>query len=161
MDAIELLEEQHREVEDLFEAMTDAEPSEKRALFADLADQLTVHATIEERHFYPAIVDPSTNELLRESRQEHLTVKRLLAEILDHRATDGEFDAKIKLLEREVAEHVEEEETMLFPRVRDILDENALAVIAEQMIATQDSLFEDGQPRHRVEDELAPSPHQS
>jgi hemerythrin superfamily protein len=78
-----------------------------------------------------------------------------VADLLDKRATGVAFDAKIELLEREVSQHVEEEETMLFPRVRDILDENALSAIGEQMLATQDSLLEDGPPRDRVKNDVA------
>jgi hemerythrin superfamily protein len=154
MDAIELLEEQHREVEDLFEEIAEAEADEKREIFEEIADQLAIHATIEERHFYPAVRDASTDEILRRSVEEHLAVKRLITEILDQRASDEELEAKIKLLEEEVEKHVEEEETQLFPKVRTLLDTAALAALAQQMIATQDSLLEAGQPRDRVKQEI-------
>ena len=36
------------------------EDSEKRALFFEIADNLAVHATIEERHFYPAVRERQT-----------------------------------------------------------------------------------------------------
>jgi hemerythrin superfamily protein len=157
MDAIELLEEQHREVEDLFEEIGEAEASEKREIFEELADQLAIHSTIEERHFYPAVRAASTEDVLRRSLQEHLSVKRLIAEILDQRTTD---DAKIKLLEDEVSRHVEEEETHLFPQVRLILDQDRLTALAEEMIATQDTLLEEGQPRERVRQEGADAPAQ-
>lgn len=67
MDAIELLEDQHREVEDLFEEIEEAEASEKREIFDEIADQLAIHATIEEKHFYPACRDAKTEDILRES----------------------------------------------------------------------------------------------
>src|SRR5688572_12667752 len=56
MDALKLLEQQHREVEELFESLEEAEGKEERQdLFAELADNLAAHATIEEKIFYPAV----------------------------------------------------------------------------------------------------------
>src|SRR5205085_623906 len=105
MNAIELLEGQHRQVEDLFEQMKEAETArEKERLFTDIADKLAVHATIEERHFYPAVKAKETEAILRESVEEHLTVKRTLADLLDMDAGDESFDAKIKILEEEVSD---------------------------------------------------------
>src|SRR6185369_7360153 len=108
MNAIELLEGQHREVEDLFEQMKEAETDkEKERLFTDIADKLAVHATIEERHFYPSVKAKDTESILLESVEEHLTIKRTLAHLLDMDAGDEAFDAKIKVLEEEVSHHVE------------------------------------------------------
>ena len=54
MSAIEMLESQHREVEDLFEQFEEAKGAKKGNIFLQIADKLAVHATIEEKHFYPA-----------------------------------------------------------------------------------------------------------
>jgi len=55
MSAIDMLEADHREVEDLFEELESAKSAaEKREVFEEIADKLAVHAAIEERHFYPA-----------------------------------------------------------------------------------------------------------
>ena len=54
VDAIELLETQHQEVEHLFKKIERAGEEEKQDLFEQLADALAVHTTIEEKHFYPA-----------------------------------------------------------------------------------------------------------
>jgi hemerythrin superfamily protein len=158
MDAIELLEEQHRDVEDLFEEIAEAETSEKREIFEEIADQLTIHATIEERHFYPSVKDPRTEEILRESLEEHMAVKRLLAELLELKATDEVFDDKIEALKGHVQRHVEEEEQTLFPKARTILDKATLTALAQEMTATQETLLEDGEPRERVKQETTGAP---
>src|SRR3982751_5212110 len=76
MNAIELLESQHREVEDLFEEIEETDDLEAKAdLFEQLADKLAIHATIEEHHFYPAVKEKRTEDILLESLQEHLAVK--------------------------------------------------------------------------------------
>src|SRR3954451_25396658 len=122
MNAIDMLEEQHREVEDLFDQLREAEtPKEKERLFTEVADKLAIHATIEERHFYPSVKAKETEALLLESVEEHLPVKRILADLMETDAGDDSFDPRIKLLREEVSHHVEEEETELFPEVRKLM----------------------------------------
>jgi hemerythrin superfamily protein len=150
MNAIEMLEEQHREVEDLFEELSEAKGKDKEPLFAQIADSLAIHATIEERHFYPAVKDRRTEDILLESLEEHLQIKRMLADLLATEVGDETFDAKIKVLQEEVEHHVEEEETDLFPKVRKIMSAEELEAIAGEMTATQQELLEEGNPREHV-----------
>ena len=82
MSAIDMLEAQHREVEDLFAAFEEASAGKKHAIFLQIADKLAVHATIEEKHFYPAAKSKDTKDLLLEAAEEHLSVKRIIAELL-------------------------------------------------------------------------------
>src|SRR6266849_5826816 len=126
MDATEMLEEQHREIDDLFDALYDADAGEMAELFTDLADKLAVHATIEERHFYPAVRSGGTDEIVFESVEEHQVMKRILSDLLDLEPGDGIFEAKLALLREEVDRHVEREETDLFPKVRRLFDEDDL-----------------------------------
>jgi hypothetical protein len=55
MNAIEMLEQQHQEVDRLFAEIEGTCAEEKEALFDEIADSLAMHAAIEERHFYPAV----------------------------------------------------------------------------------------------------------
>src|SRR5207248_8250160 len=56
MNAIELLDQQHDDVENLFKRFDATEDSrEKESLFTEIADELAIHTTLEERHFYPAV----------------------------------------------------------------------------------------------------------
>ena len=84
-DAIKMLKDQHREVEELFEefeAASEAEDSEKaRELAGVICEQLTLHATIEEEIFYPAAQSEETEEQLEEAAVEHMSAKRLIADI--------------------------------------------------------------------------------
>src|ERR1044071_6552561 len=115
MNAIKMLKQQHREVEKLFkqfEAATSAGP--QREVFEEIADALAVHATIEERHFYPAVKEKQTEEILLESVEEHLEIKRVIADLLQMDAGDEAFEAKVKVLQEDIEHHVEEEETELF-----------------------------------------------
>jgi hemerythrin superfamily protein len=160
MNAIEMLETQHRQVEKLFEAIKEAKGEAKRRLFIEVADALAVHAAIEERHFYPAVKAKRTQDILLESLEEHLTIKRTLADLLRTDLEDQTFDAKMKVLEEEVTHHVGEEEGDLFPKVRRILDDDQLEGIAQEMTATAAELA-DEEPRNQVPNETdhAPSLH--
>jgi hypothetical protein len=119
-DAIEYLEAQHREVEALFQQIAEAESWQERSeLFLELADKLAAHAKIEETIFYPAICDASTVDQLHEAVEEHLEVKRAIAELLDIDPTDRNYLRKIEALEQLVSHHVEDEEGRLFVAVRE------------------------------------------
>ncbi len=151
MDAIDLLKSQHREVEDLFSKIEKSRDAAKKdQLFTKLADSLAVHATIEEHHFYPAVKEKRTEDILLEALEEHLGIKRVLSDLLDTEIEDETFDAKIKVLKEQVEHHVEEEETDLFPKVRKLFDAEQLEAIGQAMSAEQAELEEKGNPRDAV-----------
>jgi hemerythrin superfamily protein len=151
MDAIDLLESQHREVEDLFSKLEDAKDKRaKTKLFQELADNLAIHAAIEEHHFYPAVRAERTEDILLESLEEHLGIKRILADLLALDAGDATFDAKIKVLQEQVEHHVGEEEDDLFPKVRKLFDDERLEAIGQEMTAEQTELEEKGNSRDAI-----------
>ena len=151
MNAIELLESQHREVEKLLSRIESAkEPSEKQRLFETIADHLAVHAAIEEHQFYPAVKAKRTEDILLEALEEHVSVKRVLADLMKTSAGDETFDAKIKVLKEQLEHHVEEEEDDLFPKVKKLLDSEQLEALGQEMSAEQAMLEEKGKPRREI-----------
>lgn len=151
MNALELLKSQHDEVEDLFEQIEEAAAAKRKAdLFVELADKLAAHAKIEETLFYPAVVAKQTHDLLLESTEEHLAIKRVLADLLDLDPDDDQFDAKLAVMKEEVEHHArEEEEGELFPKLRSVLSADELDALGGEML----SMFEDlvgGAPRLSV-----------
>jgi hemerythrin superfamily protein len=150
MDAIEMLEEQHQDVEDLFDELASADFADKQDLFDELADQLAVHTSIEEIHFYPAVRARRTEDILLESLEEHLSIKRLLADLLQLDPRNEQFEPKVQALKALVEHHVKEEEDGLFPKVRKVLDHEQLVALAEDMSVTMENLLDAGDPRQRV-----------
>src|SRR6185436_5080281 len=125
-----MLTAQHEEVASLFEKLEAASsPRRKQQLFEALADMLAVHVTIEERHFYPAVRAKRTEDILLESLEEHLGVKRVLSDLLATPVGDETFDAKLAVLRDLVSHHVEEEERDLLPKVELLFDEEQLVDI--------------------------------
>ena len=149
MTAIELLKQQHREVEKLFEKIEQAEGDEKKSLADEISDKLAVHAAIEEQHFYPATKSARTEDLLREAVEEHLSAKRLIADLLDCQPDDDQFDAKITVLKEQIGHHVQEEEGELFPKVQKLFSKDELEDLAVVMEDAAQEL-EQGAPREKV-----------
>ena len=154
MNAIKMLKQQHREVSKLFKQLEGSRSDEKRqSTFEEIADALAVHAAIEERHFYPAVKRQQTEDILLESVEEHLQIKRVIADLLDLDPSDASFAAKVKVLQDDVEHHVEEEEKDLFPKVKKLLDAEELASIAAEMQEMQAELEGEGDPRQMVPQE--------
>ena len=60
-----------------------------------------------------------TSELLHESIEEHLAIKRVLADPIEMKLDQDSFKAKISVLKENVSHHaLKEEEKELFPRHR-------------------------------------------
>ena len=150
MDAIELLKTQHKEVKGLFKRIEKAEEDEKQDLFEQLADALAVHAAIEEKHFYPATKNARTEELLQEAVEEHLSAKRLIADLMEMSPEDPQFDAKVAVLEEQIEHHVEEEEKELFPKVRKMIGKEELEDLGMVMEDMAEELKASGAPRGSV-----------
>jgi hypothetical protein len=151
LNALELLRSQHEEVEDLIAEVEDADdPDAKTALFHQLADKLAAHSTIEEKIFYPAVMTGDTREQLIEATEEHLAVKRLLADMMELDCEDEHFDAKLTVLKENIRHHAhDEEEDKLFPEVEAMMDEDELAALGNELLAMFEMLLERA-PRRNV-----------
>lgn len=113
-DAIALLKQDHRTVEELFEKFEKARgEGRKQKLAEEICLDLSVHAQIEEEIFYPACEGKVDEDLLKESYVEHDGAKLLIAEIMAGGPSDEFYDAKVKVLQEEIQHHVEEEEKRL------------------------------------------------
>ncbi|HEY0254223.1 MAG TPA: hemerythrin domain-containing protein, partial [Kofleriaceae bacterium] len=126
-----------------------------RAAFADLANLLAAHATIEEKLFYPAVMAKATRDELFESVEEHLQIKRLLADLIGHKVSDDTFKAKISVLKEEVSHHAHnEEEKKLFQQVKTMLDTDERAALGNQVLVMFEELMAT-EPRNNVPNETA------
>jgi hemerythrin superfamily protein len=150
VDAVQLLESQHREVEKLFAGLVDRSPKEMRPTVVQIVDKLTVHAGIEERHFYPAVRSADTEDLIDDSYEDHREVKEICLHLLDIGPDDENYQAKVEELQGLVEEHVSIEESELFPMVRELLDAGELDTLGQQMLATMTELEQEGDSRAQL-----------
>jgi iron-sulfur cluster repair protein YtfE (RIC family) len=134
MDALDFLKSQHREVESLFSEFEKADSNKEQfELSQTLCAKLTVHATIEEEIFYPAIRKGETKDLVLEAAEEHLSVKRIIADLEELEANDERLEAKVSVLKEQVSHHVDEEEDELFPKVKKALSKEVRQSMGRQL----------------------------
>ncbi len=151
MDAVELLIGQHRRLEVLLKKVLDSqEPGARAGLLAQAGDELAVHIGAEEAVFYPAVHAVRTEDILLESLEEHLSLKRLLADLLVMAPGDKTFEAKCKVLREQAVHHHGEEEENLFPKVHKLLHAAQRQELGRQMQEHQALLRSQGRPRDAV-----------
>lgn len=130
-DAIEILTSQHREVDALFEELEkagDRAHKTKQKLAQKIAEKLTAHARLEEKHFYPAAKE-ADEALVAEAAEEHFGVKNMLQRLAKAKPGSEEFDARVTVLKELVEHHVKEEEQDLFPKCREALGAEKLTAM--------------------------------
>ena len=111
MDAIELIKQDHREVDELFTQFLSAESDlTLEELFQQIETALTAHTEMEEKVLYPA-VKKFAPEKVQEALHEHSQVKELLTDLLSIDIDDEEFESRFNRLVEDVRHHVEEEES--------------------------------------------------
>jgi hemerythrin superfamily protein len=134
MNAIDLLKQQHDRVQDALEEMStlsQLDPTELRLV----ADELVAHMVIEEHVFYPRVRELD-QEIVAESYEEHAVARFELARLMTAKA--AEQRVRIGVLKDLVDQHIEEEETELFPRVQSRVSRDEL----ERLGARMEALFE-------------------
>lgn len=139
-EATALLRADHKLVATLFDEFERAgSRTKKKALVAQICQELTVHAQIEEEIFYPQVQDAlRDHELVPEAIVEHQTLKNLIAQIEEAEPDEELYDARVKVLSEYVKHHVKEEQNEIFPKVKKSkLD---LKEIGDQLIQRKEEL---------------------
>ena len=143
LNAIQLLVQDHREVEALFEKFENASGDGKKEKIAKaICTELKIHAMIEEEIFYPALRGKIDDDDIDEAIVEHDGAKVLINDIEAGSPDDQFYDAKVKVLKEEVEHHIKEEEKEqdnLFAQARKA--EVDLDALGEQMAARKAELM--------------------
>jgi len=123
-----LLTADHKTVKGLFQAFDklkerDDADDQKAELVQQICAELTVHTTIEEEIFYPAVRAAIDDEdLMDEADVEHASAKDLIAQLESASPGDDQYDAKVTVLGEMIDHHVKEEEGEMFPKARKAID---------------------------------------
>jgi hemerythrin superfamily protein len=138
-DAIVLLKEDHKEIRRLFkefENAGDRAKATKDRVVKKILEALTVHTYIENECMYPAVREllPDLDEDVLESYEEHHVADVLCMELATMSPEDEHFEAKTTVLIENVEHHVEEEEQVWFPKVRDGLGRKQLQELGAKML---------------------------
>lgn len=134
MNINQLLTAQHREAENLFDQLEEAEPEERTELATTLARKLQLHMDIEEQVVYPAIcqIVEDSDEDVAEAQNEHALARQGIEQLL---ALDGDtpgYDGAVAMLKAGVLHHVEEEEGEVFPKLAEAASQEQMEELARQ-----------------------------
>jgi hemerythrin superfamily protein len=139
-DPIAMLEEDHRRVEALFEQYGQ---SQDPTIAQQIVTELQVHTTLEEREIYPIVKNdvPGGDELEEEAEKEHKEVEQLLAQIEQKGFDDPSVPELMLQVEEGVSHHVAEEETEMFPKLRQTVGEEQLQQLGEKAMQAKQQLM--------------------
>jgi hypothetical protein len=110
--AIEMLKQDHRKVEGLFEKFAQSEDDdEKEGLVEQICQELILHMRLEEDIFYPACRRAGVEaDAMDEAQVEHDSAKMLVNDLLRSHSGTPFWEAKVSVLKEMIKHHVEEEE---------------------------------------------------
>ena len=137
MDAIALLEADHRKVEKLLNKLdetTERAVKTREDLFSTLRSELVAHEMVEEEIFYPALKEhPRARDIVLEGYEEHHVVDEILAELAAVSFDDETWSAKFSVMKENLEHHIEEEEGDMFKKARQVLDKEELTTLGAAM----------------------------
>ena len=123
-DAMAMLTADHRQVRALFQQYADTpDPYLKQIIAEHVFAELTLHMLLEETVSYPAVAEQADEEgkrLVRAGLQDHQQVRDLI-ETLEEIDDDAAFELRFQALRDRVNQHVEDEETTMFPQAAQVL----------------------------------------
>jgi hemerythrin-like domain-containing protein len=132
-DVIEVLEHDHREVEQMFaelESLRGASTDETIARRKDLAEQVTIelvrHSVAEEVLVYPKVEKQVSAEEAEHAREEHAEAEETLHRLEKLDADDPGFDDELATLMAEIRHHIEDEESEMFVHMRQAIGADEL-----------------------------------
>jgi len=136
-DVVDLIMQDHREVERLFDELKD-NPETRPNLLPVLTTLLTAHSRAEEAEVYPvAASEAGEKEEVSHSQQEHIEADQLLAKLAGTDPASPEFGQVLQNLIDAVTHHVEEEETKVLPGMRSNLSDERRAELGEAFVASR------------------------
>jgi Hemerythrin HHE cation binding domain len=132
-DVIEVLEHDHREVEEMFaelESLRGASTEEARSRRKSLTEQVTIelvrHSVAEEVLVYPQVEKQVSAEEAEHAREEHAEAEETLHRLEKLDADDAAFDEELATLMAEIRHHIADEEGQMFTHMRQVIDADEL-----------------------------------
>ncbi|WP_262268686.1 MULTISPECIES: phasin family protein [Microvirga] len=121
---------------DLFEkllATSDNAVKTRERLFAELQEELTLLAALQEQHLLPVLRRHGMDDLLRQALGDHEETTALLADIERMPKNNGEFLAKVAELRRVFQQHIRDDRKELLPAVLKVLSDDEAEAVAEKV----------------------------
>jgi hemerythrin superfamily protein len=141
-DMIELLTSQHREVEQMWKMMQAAHGDGSTGvgeMGQKIVKMLSQHDALETQFLYPELRATAGDEgrrLSEHSLDEHKEVRELLTQVDGRDFTDNNVFMTLSRCVDAVMHHVQEEESEIFPLLRQTCDEPRLMDLGKQLEMT-------------------------
>jgi hemerythrin HHE cation binding domain-containing protein len=141
-DVIEVLEHDHREVEQMFaelESLRGASAEEAKSRRKALTEQVTIelvrHSVAEEVLVYPQVEAKVSAEEAEHARKEHAEAEETLQRLEKLDADDPVFDDELATLMAEIRHHIDDEEGQMFTDMRHAIDADELRKLGARVEA--------------------------
>jgi len=141
-DVIEVLEQDHREVEEMFaelESLRGATTDQAKSRRKDVAEQVTIelvrHSVAEEVLVYPKVEDKVSAEEAQHAREEHAEAEETMQRLEKLDADDPAFDDELATLMAEIRHHIADEEGEMFAHMRQVIDADELRTLGARVEA--------------------------
>jgi hypothetical protein len=121
---------------DLFEkllATSDSAIKTRERLFADLQEELTLLATLQEQHLLPVLRRHGMEDLVRQALSDNEETTALLTDLERMPKNNGEFLAKVAELRRVFQQHIRDDRKELLPAVLKVLSDDEAEAVVEKV----------------------------
>ena len=120
LDALTVLERDHRLVERFFADFNRAAPQQLDPIGRRICKMLRIHTQIEEEIFYPAARSAMRDaSLVDRAEAEHAAAKQAIRDVEARTSDARDYVDTVQRLRGLVEAHVREEESELFPKLRE------------------------------------------
>lgn len=130
-DPYQMLTEDHQKVKTMLQDIQTG-GREKEQAFSELKKALKTHMDAEEKYLYPKLKE-SDQEMGNLSQQEHLTARKQLDSINLGSSNPDAETAKIKILATLLNNHIETEESKVFPAAKKIMTPEEQSEFAKKL----------------------------
>jgi hemerythrin superfamily protein len=139
MDAIKMLQEDHKAAAKVMEQICKSPVGRRKEMFGALKSALETHDTIEEAIFYPAVLShPKTEGFPAVDRKAHQTVEKALDGLEKLSPEEESWMRQFKAMQATLLQHVADEETNIFPKIRTVLSAEELSELGKRLAAERE-----------------------
>jgi hypothetical protein len=141
MDAIGILQEEHRAAKTAMEKIGMSVPAAKRERFMALKRELEVHDSVEEHIFYAAVsAHPKTAGLALGDKAVHRDLELSLKRLAELPIEDALWMVGFNNMKERLLKHVSDEEKNIFPQVREVMTGPELDALGRKMSQERERL---------------------
>lgn len=121
-EILALIKSDHTKVKKMFkefEETVETDTQQASEICDQILAELSLHTEMEEQIIYP-LLKGQDEKLFYEAQEEHHVAKTLMSELQEMEADDPSFQAKMTVLQENIAHHIKEEESEMFDKIREL-----------------------------------------